>query len=97
MPNAASIFGPRGSQAIVSRRGQAATATRFCLPSHQAQLTRRYKKLNFDFIQDIAPVASIAGGPYVMVINPSVPAKTAPEFIVYAKANPGKMNVVKSE
>jgi tripartite-type tricarboxylate transporter receptor subunit TctC len=46
-----------------------------------------YKKLNFDFIQDIAPVASIAGGPYVMVINPSVPAKTVQEFIVYAKAN----------
>jgi tripartite-type tricarboxylate transporter receptor subunit TctC len=55
-----------------------------------------YKKLNFDFIQDIAPVASIAGGPYVMVINPSVPAKTVPEFIVYAKANPGKINMASS-
>ena len=55
-----------------------------------------YKKLNFDFIQDIVPVASIAGGPYVMVINPSVPAKTVPEFIVYAKANPGKINMASS-
>ena len=55
-----------------------------------------YKKLNFDFIQDIAPVASIAGGPYVMVVNPSVPAKTVPEFIVYAKANPGKINMASS-
>src|SRR5215471_17956921 len=55
-----------------------------------------YKKLNFDFIQDIAPVASIAGGPYVMVINPSVPAKTVQEFIVYAKANPGKINMASS-
>jgi tripartite-type tricarboxylate transporter receptor subunit TctC len=40
-----------------------------------------YKKLNFNFIREIAPVASIGGSPYVMVINPSVPAKTVPEFI----------------
>src|SRR5499425_3419298 len=52
-----------------------------------------YKKLNFDFIREIAPVASIGGTPYVMVINPSVPAKTVPEFIAYAKANPGKINM----
>ena len=52
-----------------------------------------YKKLNFDFIREIAPVASIGGVPYVMVINPSVPAKTVPEFIAYAKANPGKINM----
>jgi tripartite-type tricarboxylate transporter receptor subunit TctC len=55
-----------------------------------------YKKLNFDFIQDIAPIASIGGGPYVMVVNPSVPAKTVSEFIVYAKANPGKINMASS-
>ena len=47
-----------------------------------------YKKLNFNFIREIAPVASIGGAPYVMVVNPSVPAKTVPEFIAYAKANP---------
>src|SRR5262249_58104005 len=52
-----------------------------------------YSKLNFNFIRDIAPVASIGGGPYVMVINPSVPAKTVPEFIAHAKANPGKINM----
>jgi len=52
-----------------------------------------YKKLNFDFIRDIAPVASIGGSPYVMVVNPSVPAKTVPEFVAYAKANPGKINM----
>jgi tripartite-type tricarboxylate transporter receptor subunit TctC len=45
-----------------------------------------YRKLNFNFIRDIAPVASIGGSPYVMVVNPSVPAKTVPEFIAYAKA-----------
>src|SRR5262249_49073874 len=55
-----------------------------------------YKKLSFDFTRDIAPVASIGGGPYVMVINLSVPAKTVPEFIAYAKANPGKINMASS-
>ena len=52
-----------------------------------------YNKLNFNFIREIAPVASIGGAPYVMVIHPSVPAKTVPEFIAYAKANPGKINM----
>ena len=52
-----------------------------------------YEKLNFNFIHDIAPVAGIIGGPLVMVVNPSVPAKTVPEFIAYAKANPGKVNM----
>src|SRR5262245_16819977 len=52
-----------------------------------------YKKLNFTFIRDIAPVASIGGDPYVMVVNSSVPAKTVPEFIAYAKANLGKINM----
>ncbi len=52
-----------------------------------------YEKLNFNFIQDIAPVASIASGALVMVVNPSVPARTVPEFIAYAKANPGKINM----
>jgi tripartite-type tricarboxylate transporter receptor subunit TctC len=52
-----------------------------------------YKKLNFDFIRDIASVASIGSGPYLMVIHPSIPARTVAEFITYAKANPGKMNM----
>jgi tripartite-type tricarboxylate transporter receptor subunit TctC len=51
-----------------------------------------YDKLNFNFIRDIAPVASIIRTPFVMVVNPSVPAKTVPEFIAYSKANPGKIN-----
>src|SRR5262245_53087188 len=55
-----------------------------------------YKNLNFNFIRDIAPVASIGSSPYVMVINPSVPAKTVPEFIAYAKANPSKINMASS-
>ena len=52
-----------------------------------------YDKLNFNFIHDIAPVAAIISFPYIMVVNPSVPAKTLPEFITYAKANPGKINM----
>ncbi|MGB8754908.1 MAG: tripartite tricarboxylate transporter substrate binding protein [Pseudolabrys sp.] len=52
-----------------------------------------YDKLNFNFIHDIAPVAAIISFPYIMVVNPSVPAKTLPEFIAYAKANPGKINM----
>jgi tripartite-type tricarboxylate transporter receptor subunit TctC len=52
-----------------------------------------YDKLNFNFIHDIAPVAAIISFPYIMVVNPSVPAKTLPEFIAYAKANPGKINL----
>jgi tripartite-type tricarboxylate transporter receptor subunit TctC len=50
-----------------------------------------YDKLDFNFIRDIAPVASLIRGALVMVIHPSVPAKTLPEFIAYAKANPGKL------
>jgi tripartite-type tricarboxylate transporter receptor subunit TctC len=52
-----------------------------------------YDKLSFNFIRDIAPVAVIIRFPNVMVVNPSVPAKTVPEFIAYAKANPGKLNM----
>ena len=49
-------------------------------------------KLNFVFLRDVAPIAGIARGPHVLVVHPSFPAKTIPEFIAYAKANPGKVN-----
>jgi tripartite-type tricarboxylate transporter receptor subunit TctC len=52
-----------------------------------------YEKLNFDFLHDIAPVASIVRGPHVIVVDPSFPAKTVPEFITYAKVNPGKISM----
>ena len=52
-----------------------------------------FDKLGFNFIRDTEPVASIMYGPNMMVLNPSVPAKTVPEFIAYAKANPGKVNM----
>jgi tripartite-type tricarboxylate transporter receptor subunit TctC len=52
-----------------------------------------YDNLRFNFIRDIAPVASLSSGAFVMVVNPTFPASTVPEFIAYAKANPGKINV----
>jgi len=55
--------------------------------------TTLYENLSFNFIRDIAPVASIIRMPLVMEVNPSVPVRTVPEFIAYAKANPGKINM----
>jgi tripartite-type tricarboxylate transporter receptor subunit TctC len=55
-----------------------------------------YDKLNFNFIDDIAPVAGLIRFPNVVVVNPSVPAKTIPELIAYAKANPGRLNMASS-
>jgi tripartite-type tricarboxylate transporter receptor subunit TctC len=52
-----------------------------------------YRNLNFNFIRDTTPVASVAAIPLVMEVNPSFPAKSVPEFIAYAKANPGKLNM----
>jgi tripartite-type tricarboxylate transporter receptor subunit TctC len=55
-----------------------------------------YDKLSFNFIRDIAPVAGATRASLVMVVNPAFPAKTVPEFIAYAKANPGKLNMASS-
>jgi tripartite-type tricarboxylate transporter receptor subunit TctC len=55
--------------------------------------TTLYENLSFNFTLDIAPVASITTVPHVMVVHPSVPARTIPEFIAYARANPGKINM----
>jgi tripartite-type tricarboxylate transporter receptor subunit TctC len=52
-----------------------------------------YDNLRFNFIRDIAPVASLSRGAFAMVVNPSFEAKTVPEFIAYAKANPGRINM----
>jgi tripartite-type tricarboxylate transporter receptor subunit TctC len=52
-----------------------------------------YEKLNFNFIRDIAPVAGLIRVPDLMAVHPSVPAKTVPEFIAYARANPGKITL----
>jgi tripartite-type tricarboxylate transporter receptor subunit TctC len=55
-----------------------------------------YDRLNFDFLRDIVPVAGIIRFPNVVVVNPSLPIKTIPELIAYAKANPGKLNMASS-
>jgi tripartite-type tricarboxylate transporter receptor subunit TctC len=52
-----------------------------------------YEKLNYNFIRDIAPVAGVVRAPHIMEVNASFPARTVPEFIAYAKANPGKLNM----
>ena len=52
-----------------------------------------YRHLNYDFLHDIAPIAGVIRVGQVMEVNPAVPAKTVPEFIAYAKANPGKINM----
>ena len=61
--------------------------------SNDATNATLYDNLSFKFIRDIAPVAAIGRAPNVMVVHPSLPAKTVPDFIVYAKANPGKISM----
>ena len=70
--------------------------TLLLVASANASNATLYDNLNFNFIRDIAPVASIMRAPFVMEVNPSLPAKSVPEFIVYAKANPGKINMASS-
>jgi tripartite-type tricarboxylate transporter receptor subunit TctC len=70
--------------------------TLLLVASANASNATLYDNLNFNFIRDIAPVVSIMRAPFVMEVNPSLPAKSVPEFIVYAKANPGKINMASS-
>jgi len=80
-----------GTQLALSAPGDGYTLL-FVAP-HNAINATLYKNLPFNFLRDIAPVAGIARTPNVMEVNPSVPAKTVAEFIAYAKANPGKINM----
>jgi tripartite-type tricarboxylate transporter receptor subunit TctC len=79
-----------GTEAVV--RASADGHTLLMIGTANAINATLYEKLNFNFIRDIAPVAGIMRGPQIMIVNPAVPAKTVPEFIAYAKANPGKLN-----
>jgi tripartite-type tricarboxylate transporter receptor subunit TctC len=80
-----------GTEAVV--RAPADGYTLLLVAAANAINATLYDKLNFNFIRDIAPVAGITRAPEVMVVHPSVPAKTVPEFIAYAKANPGKLTM----
>jgi len=80
-----------GTEAVVHAAPDGYTLGLFGAPT--AINATLYEKLNFNFVRDIAPVAPIVRFPYIMVVNPSVPAKTLPEFIAYTKANPGKINM----
>src|SRR5262245_8142057 len=66
--------------------------TLFMVGPNNAINASLYDKLSFDFVRDTAPVAGILRVPNVMEVNPAVPAQTVPQFIAYAKANPGKIN-----
>jgi tripartite-type tricarboxylate transporter receptor subunit TctC len=80
-----------GTEAVV--RAPADGYTLLLVSSQNTNNATLYDKLSFNFIRDIAPVAGLIRGPFVMAVNPAVPAKTVPEFIAYAKANPGKLSM----
>src|SRR5262249_19529365 len=83
--------GNSGTEAVV--RASPDGHTLLMVGSYNAINATLYAKLNYNFIRDIAPVAGVIRGTIVMVVNPSVPARSVPEFIAYAKANLGKINM----
>jgi tripartite-type tricarboxylate transporter receptor subunit TctC len=89
--NRAGAGGNIGTEAVVTAAPDGYTLLLATVPN--AVNASLYEKLNFNFIRDIAPVAGIIRVPMVILLNPSVPAATVPEFIGYAKANPGKINM----
>jgi tripartite-type tricarboxylate transporter receptor subunit TctC len=84
-----------GTEAVV--RAPADGYTLLLVGGSNAINATLYDKLNFNFIRDIAPVGSVIRFPYVMVVNPSIPAKSVPEFIAYAKTSPDKINYASAQ
>ncbi|MBI5263439.1 MAG: tripartite tricarboxylate transporter substrate binding protein [Bradyrhizobium sp.] len=89
--NRPSAGGNIGTEAVV--RAPADGYTLLLAATPNAINATLYDRLNFNFIRDIAPVAGIVHGPQVMVMHPAHPTRTVPDFIAYAKANPGKINM----
>jgi len=89
--NRAGAGGNIGTEAVANAAPDGYTLLLATVPN--AVNASLYEKLNFNFIRDIVPVAGIIRVPMVILLNPSVPPKTVPEFIAYAKANPGKVNM----
>jgi tripartite-type tricarboxylate transporter receptor subunit TctC len=83
--------GNLGTEAVVNAPPDGYTLLLASVPN--AVNATLYQKLNFNFIRDIAPVAGVIRVPMVVLVHPSVPGRTVPEFITYAKANPGKINM----
>jgi tripartite-type tricarboxylate transporter receptor subunit TctC len=79
------------TEAVVNAPPDGYTLLLACLPN--ASNATLYENLKFNFIRDITPVAGIGRDPFAIEVNPSVPVKTVPEFIAYAKANPGRINM----
>ena len=88
--NRAGASGNIGTESVAKAPADGYTLLQVVTPN--AINAALYSNLGFDFIKDIAPVIYLARLAYVVVVNPSVPAATLPEFIAYAKANPGKIN-----
>ena len=89
--NRAGADGNIATEAVVNAPADGYTLLLAALPN--AVNATLYPKLNFNFIRDAAPVAGVIRVPMVVLVHPSVPAKTIPEFIAYARANPGKVNM----
>ncbi|HEY1410674.1 MAG TPA: tripartite tricarboxylate transporter substrate-binding protein, partial [Rhodopila sp.] len=92
--NRTGAAGNIGTEAVV--RAPADGYTLLLVSSANAVNATLYSNLSYNFIRDIAPVAGLVRVPNAMVVNPSVPANTIPEFIAYARANPGKINMATS-
>src|SRR5213080_2194564 len=88
--NRAGASGNIGTEAVAKAPADGYTLLQIVTPN--AINAALYTNLNFDFIRDIAPIIAVARLAYVVVVHPSVPAATIPEFIAHAKANPGKIN-----
>ncbi len=86
--------GTIGTEAVVKARGDGYTL--LLVAATNATSATLYDKLSYNFIRDIAPVAAISREPQIMLVNPSVPARTVPEFIAYARANPSKISMASS-